>query len=194
MVARVLAVAALGLGTVASAQPDLTFTSVTTLHQVPYRRGAPIRINFSLTNIGTVVSGTPTVSIRLSPDSSITLDDSNLGQRLFAAILPGATLTQTVAGAIPANAAPGNYFIGGYSTSVGDVNPGNNGLADPQTIAIYCPGDTDGNQNINFGDLNTVLAQFGQTAGIYTGDVNGDGDVNFADLNLVLANFGAIGC
>lgn len=55
-----------------------------------------------------------------------------------------------------------------------------------------CPGDTNGDLIINFADLNTVLAQFGQTAPGLAGDVNDDGTVNFADLNIVLANFGVV--
>lgn len=53
-----------------------------------------------------------------------------------------------------------------------------------------CPGDTNGDSLVNFADLNTVLAQFGQTGVGLPGDTNADGVVNFADLNLVLANFG----
>jgi hypothetical protein len=44
---------------------------------------------------------------------------------------------------------------------------------------------------VNFTDLNSVLASFGQSGEGLTGDVNGDGVVNFTDLNEVLANFGA---
>jgi hypothetical protein len=52
------------------------------------------------------------------------------------------------------------------------------------------PGDTNGDGIVNFTDLNTVLAQFGQSAPDLSGDVNDDGIVNFSDLNIVLANFG----
>jgi hypothetical protein len=56
---------------------------------------------------------------------------------------------------------------------------------------INCPGDTNGDNIVNFTDLNSVLAQFGLTGMGLAGDVNGDEIVNFADLNEVLANFGA---
>jgi hypothetical protein len=55
---------------------------------------------------------------------------------------------------------------------------------------IDCPGDTNGDNIVNFTDLNTVLAQFGQSGMGLAGDVNDDGVVNFTDLNEVLANFG----
>ncbi len=54
-----------------------------------------------------------------------------------------------------------------------------------------CTGDTNGDGVVNFSDLNTVLATFGQNGAMLPGDLNGDGQVNFADLNTVLANFGA---
>jgi hypothetical protein len=64
-----------------------------------------------------------------------------------------------------------------------------------QSFVIYlnneCAGDTNGDGVVNFTDLNTVLAAFGQSGDGLAGDVNGDGVVNFTDLNEVLANFGA---
>ncbi len=53
-----------------------------------------------------------------------------------------------------------------------------------------CPGDTNGDNIVNFADLNAVLADFGNS-GDLAGDVDGDGTVNFADLNLVLSAFGS---
>jgi hypothetical protein len=64
-----------------------------------------------------------------------------------------------------------------------------------QSFVIYldapaCPGDTNGDNVVNFTDLNGVLASFGLSGEGIPGDVNGDGVVNFNDLNEVLANFG----
>jgi hypothetical protein len=56
--------------------------------------------------------------------------------------------------------------------------------------SVECPGDTNGDNVVNFTDLNAVLAAFGMTGSGLAGDVNGDGIVNFTDLNIVLANFG----
>jgi hypothetical protein len=57
-----------------------------------------------------------------------------------------------------------------------------------------CPADTNGDNIVNFADLNAVLGQFGlQSAPAeLVGDVNLDGAVNFGDLNAVLAAFGAV--
>ncbi|MFU8829054.1 MAG: S8 family serine peptidase [Phycisphaerales bacterium] len=52
-----------------------------------------------------------------------------------------------------------------------------------------CPGDVTGDGNVDLGDLNLVLANFGQQTS--QGDTNGDGIVDLADLNTVLANFGS---
>ncbi len=57
-------------------------------------------------------------------------------------------------------------------------------------VAAACPGDTNGDNVINFTDLNTVLSEFGQAGVGLAGDINGDGVVNFTDLNGVLSAFG----
>ncbi len=56
--------------------------------------------------------------------------------------------------------------------------------------ALECVGDTNGDNLVNFADLNAVLSAFGQSGAGAPGDVNGDGVVNFSDLNAVLSAFG----
>ncbi|MCA9310891.1 MAG: hypothetical protein KDA21_06775, partial [Phycisphaerales bacterium] len=60
------------------------------------------------------------------------------------------------------------------------------------TTPTGCEGDADGNNTIDFDDLNVILGNWG-TSGP-AGDVypfpGGDGQVNFDDLNLVLGNWG----
>jgi len=55
--------------------------------------------------------------------------------------------------------------------------------------STYCPGDTNGDGQVGFADLNVVLSQFNVTGPGLPGDLNGDGQVGFADLNLVLSAF-----
>ncbi len=50
-----------------------------------------------------------------------------------------------------------------------------------------CPGDADGDNDVDLDDLNAVLANWNQTTS--TGDVTGDGVVDINDLNQVLSNF-----
>lgn len=51
-------------------------------------------------------------------------------------------------------------------------------------------GDTDGDGDVDFIDLNRVLSEFGQSAVGLRGDLNRDGACDFLDLNEVLGFFG----
>jgi len=54
-----------------------------------------------------------------------------------------------------------------------------------------CPGDTNGDNQVNGADLSVLLGQFGQSVPPSTGaDFNGDGLVNGADLSVLLGQFG----
>ena len=57
--------------------------------------------------------------------------------------------------------------------------------------AAACPGDADGDGDIDITDLGFVLSQFGMVGPGLEGDLDGDGDVDVTDLGIVLANFGA---
>ncbi len=74
-----------------------------------------------------------------------------------------------------------------------DGNSGSDMSAGNFRIAGPCVADTNGDGQITFADLNTVLGQFGSSAtagSTLAGDVNGDGQVTFSDLNIVLGAFG----
>lgn len=58
-------------------------------------------------------------------------------------------------------------------------------------LAIGVRGDVNKDGTTNFGDLNSVLGQFGTSGAGLSADLNMDGAVNFADLNVVLSNFGS---
>ncbi len=58
--------------------------------------------------------------------------------------------------------------------------------------APNCPGDTNGDNQVNGADLSVLLGNFGSNVTPNTnGDLNGDGLVNGADLSVLLGNFGA---
>jgi hypothetical protein len=68
---------------------------------------------------------------------------------------------------------------------------------DPCLVVFYnqgpeCPGDLDGDNDIDLADLNRLLAHYGLTSGAnYTdGDLDGDYDVDLADLTALLAVYG----
>ncbi len=52
---------------------------------------------------------------------------------------------------------------------------------------LPCPGDTNGDNVVDFADLNNVLSDYLMSGPGLAGDANGDGVVNFEDLNLVLS-------
>lgn len=55
-----------------------------------------------------------------------------------------------------------------------------------------CPGDIDGDRDVDLSDLGVLLAAFGCTGETpCAGDADGDGDTDLADLGIVLASFGA---
>jgi len=59
----------------------------------------------------------------------------------------------------------------------------------PDTPA--CPGDVDGDHDVDSTDLNIILTAFGCSApGPCSGDADGDGDTDSTDLNIVLTAFG----
>lgn len=76
----------------------------------------------------------------------------------------------------------------------GDLN--GDGVVNNADLAVYravaCPGNANGDANIDFQDLNLVLSFFGTSGQCLpgSGDVDGDGDVDFTDLNGVLSFFG----
>lgn len=54
-----------------------------------------------------------------------------------------------------------------------------------------CPGDADGNRVVNFGDITSVLTNWGRTGPPYRpGDADGSGAVTFADITAVLTAWG----
>jgi 1,4-alpha-glucan branching enzyme len=55
--------------------------------------------------------------------------------------------------------------------------------------AGFCPGDLDGDQDVDLDDLTLLLQNFAGGAG---GDIDGDGDTDLDDLTLLLQNFGTV--
>lgn len=56
---------------------------------------------------------------------------------------------------------------------------------------VECPGDLDGDLDIDIGDLAALLANYGSSGASYEdGDLDGDGDVDLADLAALLAVYG----
>ncbi len=65
------------------------------------------------------------------------------------------------------------------------------GIRVPQVPPPPCPGDANGDGNVDSADLSVLLGQFGTSVTPGTGaDYNSDGVVNSADLSVLLSNFG----
>jgi hypothetical protein len=77
----------------------------------------------------------------------------------------------------------------------GSDNMTSSGLSNTVSVLrnLSCPGDANGDNRVDFFDLNFVLADYGLTGPDLRGDINGDGIVDFFDLNTLLANYGR-GC
>lgn len=93
--------------------------------------------------------------------------------------------------------APGEYVIraDGFSVIDAIMPPGGEGLATFDfRVAVVCPGDVDGDDQVDLADLTTLLAHFGVSEGatLDDGDLDADGDVDLADLAALLASFGQV--
>lgn len=61
------------------------------------------------------------------------------------------------------------------------------------TARPACPGNTDGDDDVDLSDLGVILANYGGPGGcVNQGDLDGDGDVDLSDLGIVLAAFGSV--
>jgi hypothetical protein len=58
---------------------------------------------------------------------------------------------------------------------------------------ITCPGDLDGDNDVDLSDLAKLLSNYGTTSGAaYSdGDLDFDGDIDLADLAALLAEYGS---
>jgi hypothetical protein len=97
--------------------------------------------------------------------------------------------------------APDEWFYGGVDSLKGDAqhpsweymlmytDPGRHSYDEDCTA---CPGDLDGDNDVDLSDLAQLLGNYGMTSGATyeDGDLDGDGDVDLADLAALLGVYG----
>lgn len=57
------------------------------------------------------------------------------------------------------------------------------------TVGVASPGDADGDGNVDFDDISTIVANWLDDTCLIEGDANRDGIVNFDDINVVITNW-----
>jgi len=97
--------------------------------------------------------------------------------------------------------APDEWFYGGVDSLKGDAqhpswelmlmytDPGRHSYDED---CVDCPGDLDGDNDVDLSDLAQLLGNYGMTSGATyeDGDLDGDGDVDLADLAALLGVYG----
>jgi len=84
----------------------------------------------------------------------------------------------------------GRILLGGFS---GTANVDTDWSLAAFTPGVSCPGDVDGDDDVDIADLARVLSGFGsQPATLSDGDIDGDDDVDIFDLSLALRFFGTV--
>jgi hypothetical protein len=60
-------------------------------------------------------------------------------------------------------------------------------------VTAACPGDLDGDSDVDLSDLARLLSHYGESGAAYEdGDVDGDGDVDLSDLATLLSVYGTV--
>jgi hypothetical protein len=112
--------------------PDLVMTEVS--GQAGASSGGTVTIHNTVATLG---GGTYAFDVQfyLSTDNVITSSDRNLGRRTVPSLACGASNTADTTLAIPANLAPGTYYIGAIAMSrPNEINKANNSLAGNQIV------------------------------------------------------------
>lgn len=102
-------------------------------------RGSNVNIGYTFGNLGTSTA-TFNIGFYLSTNDFISTSDTLLGTNTGAWASPGAIGSYTRTLTIPANTAPGTYYLGflvDKNNAISEANENNNGQPMPRTITIY---------------------------------------------------------
>ncbi len=89
---------------------------------------------------------------------------------------------------VPANTLDLVASVGGTGSDVPEL------FIDDEDVQPTCPGDLDGDGDVDITDLTILLGHFGAIGNVLAseGDLDFDGDVDIGDLSTMLANFGSV--
>ncbi|WP_374563798.1 matrixin family metalloprotease [Ideonella sp.] len=126
---------------VASSPFKRTGTGTTGLVSSPTSaaRGSSVNIGYTFANLGTATA-TFNIGFYLSTNNIISTGDRLLGSNTGAWASAGALGTYTRTLTIPADVAPGTYYLGflvDKDSGIAEANEGNNGQPMPRSITIY---------------------------------------------------------
>ena len=125
---------------------------------------------------------------------------------VFAAVMLAMTTTTAIAADFDLNwhtfDGGGGYSAGGDFDLEGTIGQPEAGFSEGGDFALVggfwgaavppnpCPGDADGDLDVDITDLSILLSEFGLIEAGLEGDVDNDGDVDLSDLGLLLSQFG----
>lgn len=103
-------------------------------------------------------------------------------------------------GRIGRHAVRGGGFLGSPTDLTNTLRTSENRRARVATVGFRvvqappCPGDVDGDLDVDLNDLTILLSNFGLAGGatLRDGDINGDGMVDLTDLAMLLSRFGVV--
>ncbi len=179
--------------TVLEAHPDLDATLCDAVSGT-YYRGETISVTHRTFNFGERISGNVHLEFRASTNTIISTFDTLMEERNYSPLAVGNSIFVNSFVQIPADLAPGNYYIGTIvDESLGlETNLSNNSIADTATITVLeCVPDLTGDGLVNFFDVSAFLQAFNAMDPV--ADFNNDGLFNFFDVSAFLAAFAA-GC
>lgn len=127
--------------------PELALTEVS-VASGSYPRGSLISIVAEVENLGNAASGAYSIKHYASNDSNITAQDTLLGTQNRASLAAGEDSNGSFIATLPANLAPGTYFIGSIINFT-DANSANNINADNEAITVTQAGSFKINAGMN---------------------------------------------
>jgi subtilase family serine protease len=170
---------------------DLTASGVS-LSATTARAGSNITFTRTINNISGSASGALRYGLYFSDDMTITTSDRIAGSFNLLNIAGNASDgPQTITVTVPANLAPGVYFVGliaDDNDTIAELDESNNiGAAAMSIMVTGRAGDINGDLSVNAMDVQLVVNQvLGISPPTAAGDVNNDGMVNILDIQLTI--------